>query len=89
MKQIYVRPEAEEIRAELISMVCASKERITVKPNAYWGENVDQNEHSNNAWINEQQTTANVGYSEGSVVPVAGDDAWDIPSRSNPSLWED
>ena len=87
MKQIYVRPEAEVIRAELISMVCAS--RIVVQPNAYWGENVDQNQYSNNAWINEQQTTADVGYSEGHVVPIAGDDEWDLPSRSNTSLWED
>lgn len=88
MKQIYVRPEIELIQAELISMVCASNPRVVVKPNAYWGEKVDQNQYANNDWINEGYSGVDVDFSQGTVIPVAGDDQWDLPSRGNTGLWE-
>ena len=89
MKNRYIKPEVELIAAETLSIICASKERIIVKPNAYWGEKVEQNQYAKDAWINEGHAGKTVGFSQGTVIPVAGDDADDLFSRGNTSLWED
>ncbi len=88
MKKIYVKPETELIAAETLSIICASN-KIKVRPNAHWGEMESQNQYSNDAWINEGYEGKSIGYSQGLVVPVAGDDTDDLFSRSNSSLWED
>ena len=69
--------------------LCAgTPQRMAVKPGAYWGEKVEQNQYAKDAWINEMKNTADVGFSEGYVVPVV-EDQWDLVSRGNSSLWED
>ena len=69
--------------------LCAGTlERMVVKPNSYWGEKTINSQYAKDAWINEEKTTKNVGFSEGFVVPVV-EDQWDLSSRGNSSLWED
>lgn len=89
MKKIYVKPELEIVTQLFENHLCAgTPQRIAVKPGAYWGEKVEQNQYAKDAWINEMKNTADVGYSEGYVVPVV-EDQWDLVSRGNESLWED
>lgn len=89
MKKIYVKPCVELLATEVQQMICLSDTKVRVKPNAYWGEKVEQNQYAKDAWINEGHTGKSVGFSEGTVIPVAGDDEWDLVSRGNESLWED
>ena len=90
MKKIYVKPETEMVAQLFENHLCAgTPQRIKVKPNAYWGEKVEQNQYAKDAWINEGYAGKNVDFSQGMVIPVAGDDADDLFSRGNTSLWED
>ena len=89
MKRRYVKPEVERIEAETQQMVCLSDPKVRVKPHAYWGEKEIQNAYAKDGWINEGHIGTRVGYSEGLVISVAGDDDDDLFSRGNSSLWED
>lgn len=90
MKKRYIKPATELIDQYFENHLCAgTRQRMAVKPNAYWGEKVEQNQYAKDAWINEGHTGRELGFSQGPVIPVAGDDTDDLFSRSNTSLWDD
>jgi hypothetical protein len=85
MKQTYIKPATEQIEAEVIEMVCASK--YTLNRYGQWGASAEQSDYGNNKWVieNYQGSAEKIG---GFTAVDIEDDTDDLASRSNEGLWE-